>query len=96
MTELSEQFQAALVAYDEGLSDDKVLAAAVWRRFYTLADDVKPEHIERLVHFIRHQVNVFFFYINTFLPCREALTHFYLFHIFVVVQSLFLFFFMKS
>lgn len=59
VTELSEQFQAALVAYDEGLSDDKVLAAAVWRRFYSLADDVKAEHIERLVKFIRHQVNYF-------------------------------------
>lgn len=44
------------MAYDEGLSDDKVLAAAVWRRFYFLADDVKAEHIEKLVKFIRHQV----------------------------------------
>ncbi|VVD01621.1 unnamed protein product [Leptidea sinapis] len=28
VTELSEQFQAALVGYDEGIDDDKVLAAA--------------------------------------------------------------------
>ncbi|KAJ8727607.1 hypothetical protein PYW07_001726 [Mythimna separata] len=57
VSELSEQFQAALVAYDEGLSDDKVLAAALWRRFYSLADDVKAEHIERLIKFIRHQIS---------------------------------------
>nr|XP_021187863.2 ubiquinol-cytochrome-c reductase complex assembly factor 1 [Helicoverpa armigera] len=57
VSELSEQFQAALVAYDEGLSDDKVLAAAIWRRFYSLSDDVKAEHIERLVKFIRHQIS---------------------------------------
>lgn len=57
VSELSEQFQAALVAYDEGLSDDKVLAAAIWRRFYSLSEDVKAEHIERLVKFIRHQIS---------------------------------------
>ncbi|XP_041971335.1 ubiquinol-cytochrome-c reductase complex assembly factor 1 [Aricia agestis] len=56
--ELSEQFQAALVSYDEGLEDDKVMAAAVWRRFYTLSQDVKAEQIERIVHFIRHQLSI--------------------------------------
>ncbi|KAL0832819.1 hypothetical protein ABMA28_000980 [Loxostege sticticalis] len=56
VSELSEQFQAALVAYDEGLNDDKILAAAIWRRFYSLSEDAKAENIERIVHFIRHQV----------------------------------------
>ncbi|XP_023942443.2 ubiquinol-cytochrome-c reductase complex assembly factor 1-like [Bicyclus anynana] len=58
VTELSEQFQASLVAYDEGLSDDKVLAGAAWRRFYSLSEDVKAEHVARIVHFIRHQLSI--------------------------------------
>ncbi|XP_059046122.1 ubiquinol-cytochrome-c reductase complex assembly factor 1 [Achroia grisella] len=58
VSELSEQFQAALVAYDEGLSDDRVLAAAIWRRFYSLSDDAKAENVEKIVNFIRHQVSV--------------------------------------
>lgn len=57
VSELSEQFQAALVSYDEGLSDDKLLAAAIWRRFYSLSPDTKAENIERIVHFVRHQVS---------------------------------------
>lgn len=56
MTELSELFQAALVSYDEGLSDDKLMAAAVWRRFYSLSEDTKAENVEKIVKFIRHQV----------------------------------------
>lgn len=56
VTELSEQFQAALVAYDEGLSDDRVLASAVWRRLFNLDKDTDAENIEKVVHFIRHQV----------------------------------------
>ncbi|CAH0407379.1 unnamed protein product [Chilo suppressalis] len=58
VAELSEQFQAALIAYDEGLSDDKVLAAAIWRRFYSLSEDTKAENIERIVHYIRHQLSL--------------------------------------
>ncbi|KPI91317.1 Ubiquinol-cytochrome c reductase complex chaperone CBP3-like [Papilio xuthus] len=57
VTELSEQFQAALVAYDEGLSDDKIMASAVWRRFYSLSEDANAMDIEKIVHFIRHQVS---------------------------------------
>ncbi|CAK1598821.1 unnamed protein product [Parnassius mnemosyne] len=57
VSELSEQFQAALVAYDEGLSEDRIMASAVWRRFYALSDEVKAENIESVVHFIRHQVS---------------------------------------
>ncbi|XP_073836851.1 ubiquinol-cytochrome c reductase complex assembly factor 1 [Musca autumnalis] len=54
--ELSEQFQAALIAYDEGImSEDRVLAAALWRRFFALnCDDY--EKIERLVKYVRRQV----------------------------------------
>lgn len=57
VAELSEQFQASLIAYDEGLDDDKVLAAAIWRRFYSLSEDVKAENIERIVKFVRHQIS---------------------------------------
>ncbi|CAH0725299.1 unnamed protein product, partial [Brenthis ino] len=57
VTELSEQFQAALVGYDEGLVEDKVLAAAIWRRFYSLSEDTKVEHIAKIVNFIRHQLS---------------------------------------
>lgn len=56
VTELSEQFQASLVAYDEGLYEDKILAAAVWRRFYSLSEEVKAEHVVKIIHFIRHQL----------------------------------------
>lgn len=44
------------MAYDEGLSEDTILASAVWRRFYFLDDNVKAENVETIVHFIRHQV----------------------------------------
>lgn len=54
--ELSEQFQAALIAYDEGImSEDRVLAAALWRRFFELKCD-DYENIERLVKYVRRQV----------------------------------------
>lgn len=56
MSELSEQFQAALVGYDEGLHDDRHLAAAVWRRFYALSPDANAEDVERIVKFVRQQV----------------------------------------
>ncbi|KAH8371491.1 hypothetical protein KR093_007705 [Drosophila rubida] len=52
---LSEQFQAALIAYDEGImSDDKVLACALWRRFFEMECD-NYAHIERLVKYVRMQ-----------------------------------------
>ncbi|XP_017493113.1 PREDICTED: ubiquinol-cytochrome-c reductase complex assembly factor 1 isoform X1 [Rhagoletis zephyria] len=52
---LSEQFQAALIAYDEGImSDDRVLAGALWRRFFAMnCDDIIK--IERLVKYVREQ-----------------------------------------
>lgn len=56
--ELSEQFQAALLAYDEGImSDDRVLAGALWRRFFAMNCDDSVQ-IERLVKYVRHQVAI--------------------------------------
>ncbi|XP_034102512.1 ubiquinol-cytochrome-c reductase complex assembly factor 1 [Drosophila albomicans] len=52
---LSEQFQAALIAYDEGImSDDRVLACALWRRFFEMECDNYAQ-IERLVKYVRMQ-----------------------------------------
>ncbi|EDW17954.1 ubiquinol-cytochrome-c reductase complex assembly factor 1 [Drosophila mojavensis] len=52
---LSEQFQAALIAYDEGImSDDRVLASALWRRFFEMDCDDYTQ-IERLVKYVRIQ-----------------------------------------
>lgn len=59
LTELSEQFQAAIIGYDEGLqSNDTVLASAIWRRFFQqkCSDPVK---IEKLVQYVRMQVQLF-------------------------------------
>ncbi|KAM0724458.1 Ubiquinol-cytochrome c reductase complex assembly factor 1 [Formica fusca] len=57
--EISEQFNAALIGYDEGIqSDDKVLAAALWRRFFYLECN-NPEHIETLIIYVRKQIYLF-------------------------------------
>lgn len=54
--ELSQQFQAAIIGYDEGLlANDTVLAGAVWRTFLQ-QDCSDPENVECLVHYIRKQV----------------------------------------
>lgn len=63
---LSEQFQAALITYDEGLLlDDKVLAAALWRRFFEMNCD-NYVHIEILVKYVRQQVK---FTVSKFMLC---------------------------
>lgn len=55
--ELSEQFQAALIAYDEGLqSNDIVLASALWRRFFNQNCN-SPEKLESLIHYVRKQAS---------------------------------------
>lgn len=55
---LSQQFQAALITYDEGiLSDDKILAGALWRRFFAKNCE-SYEHLEKLVEYVRIQVNM--------------------------------------
>lgn len=55
---LSQQFQAALITYDEGIqADDKILAGALWRRFF----EKKCEsyvHLEKLVQYVRIQVRM--------------------------------------
>ncbi|XP_058463283.1 ubiquinol-cytochrome-c reductase complex assembly factor 1 [Malaya genurostris] len=53
---LSEQFQAALLTYDEGInSEDKILAAALWRRFLSgKCEDY--EMLELLVKYVRKQM----------------------------------------
>ncbi|XP_056638297.1 ubiquinol-cytochrome-c reductase complex assembly factor 1 [Diorhabda sublineata] len=56
--ELSEQMQAAFIAYDEGIqSDDIVLAGAIWRRFYKM-EHVDPHNLDKFVRHIRKQVCV--------------------------------------
>lgn len=50
---LSEQFQATLISYDEGLwYDDKALAGAIWRRFFEgeCSDFTK---LEKLLKYVR-------------------------------------------
>ncbi|XP_072757185.1 ubiquinol-cytochrome-c reductase complex assembly factor 1 [Anoplolepis gracilipes] len=67
--ELSEQFHAALIGYDEGIqSDDKVLAGALWRRFFHLECN-NPEHVETLIIYVRKQICLF-----DNLPSHEILT----------------------
>lgn len=58
--ELSHQFNASIIGYDEGiLSDDKVLAGALWRRFFCLECN-NPEHVELLLNYVRIQVSFIF------------------------------------
>lgn len=53
VTILSEQFQASLISYDEGLSfDDKALASALWRRFFEAECDDFVK-LEALVKYVR-------------------------------------------
>ncbi|EAT36901.1 AAEL011048-PA [Aedes aegypti] len=53
---LSEQFQAALISYDEGVSfDDKALASALWRRFFS-GHCKDYEQLELLVKYVRKQI----------------------------------------
>uniref|UniRef100_A0A1B6LGQ9 Ubiquinol-cytochrome c chaperone domain-containing protein n=1 Tax=Graphocephala atropunctata TaxID=36148 RepID=A0A1B6LGQ9_9HEMI len=53
---LGDQFQAALVTYDEGLlSDDKVLASALWRRFFERSCN-DPKNLETMVKYVRMQM----------------------------------------
>lgn len=55
---LSQQFQYAIVAYDEGLTtDDKQLASALWTRFFE-ADCDNYENIELLIKYIRYNVSI--------------------------------------
>ncbi|XP_060524904.1 ubiquinol-cytochrome-c reductase complex assembly factor 1 [Cylas formicarius] len=56
INECSEQLQAVIIAYDEGLEcDDTVLASAIWRRFYRM-EHVELPHLEMLVRYVRKHV----------------------------------------
>lgn len=58
LNELSQQFQYAIVAYDEGLmTNDKQLASAIWRRFFDSNCD-NYELIELMVKYIRLNVSI--------------------------------------
>ncbi|XP_076317676.1 ubiquinol-cytochrome c reductase complex assembly factor 1 isoform X2 [Tachypleus tridentatus] len=53
--ELQNHFQASLFSYDEGLlSDDKILAAAIWRILFCYSC-TSPIFLEELVHYVRKQ-----------------------------------------
>lgn len=50
---LGEQFQATLINYDEGImSDDKILASALWRRFFEMKVEDYSK-LEKLVKYVR-------------------------------------------
>lgn len=56
LTDLSENFQAALLTYDEGLlGDDKALASALWRRFFS-KECCDAEQVEQMVQYVRRQM----------------------------------------
>lgn len=59
VNEMNEQFQAAVISYDEGLlGDDKALANALWHRFFgSDCDDLTK--IEALVRYVRKTVGIF-------------------------------------
>lgn len=53
--QLAEEFRAALFSYDEGmLSDDRVLAGALWRTFFQ-QHIIQPEQLELMVNYVRKQ-----------------------------------------
>uniref|UniRef100_H3CAX5 Ubiquinol-cytochrome c reductase complex assembly factor 1 n=1 Tax=Tetraodon nigroviridis TaxID=99883 RepID=H3CAX5_TETNG len=56
MKAMTEMFYAALFGYDEGiLSDDRVLAAALWRNLFNRECE-DPRQLELLVEYVRKQV----------------------------------------
>ncbi|XP_065547950.1 ubiquinol-cytochrome-c reductase complex assembly factor 1 isoform X2 [Lathamus discolor] len=56
MRSMVENFYAALFGYDEGiLSDDHVLAAALWRNLFNKNCE-DPRHLELLVEYVRKQM----------------------------------------
>ncbi|NXX96990.1 UQCC1 factor, partial [Centropus bengalensis] len=56
MRSMVENFYAALFGYDEGiLSDDHVLAAALWRNLFNRNCE-DPRHLELVVEYVRKQV----------------------------------------
>lgn len=59
ITELADQFEYALIAYDEGLtSDDKQLASAIWKQYFSSECDDYVE-LESMVKYVRANVSTF-------------------------------------
>ncbi|GBN03148.1 Ubiquinol-cytochrome-c reductase complex assembly factor 1 [Araneus ventricosus] len=57
LAEISDQFRASQIAYDEGvLSDDTVLASAVWRTIFGFRN-MDPRVLEAMVFYIRKQID---------------------------------------
>lgn len=57
MTEMSTHSTAAFFSYDEGLlSDDRVLAGALWRRFFKNYNNDDVKKLETLVEYVRKTV----------------------------------------
>ncbi|MEE6509976.1 hypothetical protein FKM82_028641 [Ascaphus truei] len=53
---MTEIFYAAIFGYDEGiLSDDHVLAAALWRNLFNKQCD-DPRQLELIVEYVRKQI----------------------------------------
>ena len=58
VAEIAEQFNAALMVYDEGIvGDDKALANAIWRRFLNCRPDPDAEKLEMLVRYVRRTMS---------------------------------------
>ncbi|XP_046742732.1 ubiquinol-cytochrome-c reductase complex assembly factor 1 isoform X2 [Diprion similis] len=56
LNELSDQFNCAIIGYDEGVNgDDKVLAGAIWRRIFQLECN-DPLLVEKLLIYVRKQM----------------------------------------
>uniref|UniRef100_A0A3Q2NTL6 Ubiquinol-cytochrome c reductase complex assembly factor 1 n=1 Tax=Fundulus heteroclitus TaxID=8078 RepID=A0A3Q2NTL6_FUNHE len=59
MKAMTETFYAAIFGYDEGiLSDDCVLAAALWRNLFNRQCE-DPQQLELMVEYVRKQVGLF-------------------------------------
>ncbi|CAL1288960.1 unnamed protein product [Larinioides sclopetarius] len=57
LAEISDQFRASQIAYDEGvLSNDTVLASAVWRTIFGFRN-MDPRVLETMVFYIRKQID---------------------------------------
>lgn len=57
LQELSQQFQMALIVYDDGLAgSDKVLASALWERFFEKQCH-DYTHLEDLVKYVRREIH---------------------------------------
>jgi len=58
VAEMAEQFNAAIMVYDEGIvGDDKTLANAIWRRFFNCRPDPDAEKLEMLVRYVRRTMS---------------------------------------